>query len=224
MEIKDLEIKPVVYEVRHEQTPELAGKESVLINYGLMLKNSEVSLEKLKKHFETANAHGLTKKPTWIMKFDTRWMNALDYFTGVITISQDKDGYPRICAYTSRSTQKREYSEDAEDWIETVVTRSIEVSLLLNDKPVIKPFGSGFDPKDLGDAELVKIMVQTCVQLKEAIERLPVFESEIDELSYRTATLSSLAGNTLGGVLLWNLDSWDVEHNRHYISFKYVTG
>ena len=224
MEIKELEIKPVVYDVRHEQTPDLAGKESVLINYGLMLKNSEISLEKLQSHFTSANAHGLTKKPTWVMKFDTRWMNALDYYTGIITISQDKAGLPRICCYTHRTVKGRTYSDDVRDWLETLTTRTIELSLTLNDQPVIQPFGSGFDPSDLGDPELVKIMVQTCKQLKEAIDRLPVFEKAITETDYRTATLSALAGDTFGSVLLWNLDSWDIEHNRPYITSKYVTG
>lgn len=224
MEIKDLEIKPVVYEVRHEQTVDLAGKESVLINYGLMLKNSGVSLEKLKNHFESAKTHGLTKKPTWVMKFDTRWMNALDYYTGMITISQDKAGLPRICCYTSRSVKGRTYNDTVMDWVESITTRTIELSMVLNDQPVIRAFGSGFDPSDLGDVELVKIMIQTCEQLKEAIERLPVFEVEITEATYRTTTLGSLAGDKLGSVLLWNLDSWDIEHNQPYITTKYVTG
>lgn len=224
MEINELEIKPVVYDVRHEQTPDLAGKESVLINYGLMLKNSGISLEKLKDHFTSANNHGLTMKPTWVMKFDTRWMNALDYFTGIITISQDKAGLPRICCYVSRSVKGRSYNDDLLDWFETLTTRTIELSVVLNQQPVIRAFGSGFDPSDLGDVELVKIMAQTCKQLKEAIERLPVFEGEITEAAYRIATLTALAGNEIGSVLLWNLDSWDIEHNQPYITSKYVTG
>ena len=211
MDIKDLDIKVAVHAVRHEQTPEITGKESVLFNYGLMLKNSGASLDKLKEHFDSALEHGLDQSPTWLLKFDTRSVNALNYYNGVVTISLAADNRPRIGCYTIRRTMNRNYNEDIQDWVDSVHTHGIGLDLILDGVTEIDARGDGISPNDLSDHTLLKLMMETCEELSKAIEKLPVVTSAIDNNGYMKQVMSTMAmGGSSGQLRLWNLVAWDI--------------
>ena len=211
MKIADSTIETHVYDHLYEETPNTVGKESVLMNYGLMLKNSKVDLGKLVSHFNSAKEQGLERIPTLVLRYDTKQNNALSYYIGAVAISRSMDGKPLFACFVYKSDQHREFNADAHEWVETRKCRGVYLKCTVDDEAKINVHGDGFNPIDLSDADLLRMMSDSISVLTECIVRLPTFETALTIQSYREQVLNAMVVAKVGGLAgLWNLTGWDI--------------
>lgn len=211
LKIADLKIVTRVYDHLYEETPTTLGKESVLLNFGLMLKNSNVDLEKLINHFKVVKEKGLERTPTLVLRYDTKQNNVLSYYIGAVAISCTKDGHPEFGCFVYKSEQYREYNGELFDWVEGRKTRGAYLKCTINDEAEIVAQGAGFDPIDLSDTNLLQMMSESIAVLAYSISRLPAFDTELTPELYREHVLNAMVDTRVNGFpALWNLTGWDL--------------
>ena len=224
MNIAELEISARVYDHLYEETPITIGKESVLTHFGLMIKNCDVNLQNLVDHFKSAKEHGLTKNPTWVIKFDTKANNALDYYTGVVAVSKDLEGFPQFRCYVFNSALERVYNEVISDWVEGTKLSSMALSLTVKDgASKIEVKGDGFDPSEFSNNDLTTTMAETITAIRDFAAKAPVFQEVVDEVNYREGVLQKLVDTTaFEKPAFWNLAAWDIGINDGFIGANYL--
>lgn len=216
---QDVEVLTFPYKYIHEETEEVVGIQSTLLNLGLVITSTEIDYDRIATHLKTARTKKLEEIPTIYLSMSTESLNALNYYYGFVAISMTENDHPVIGINISQRTQVRTRMND--EWVEGYSDRSVEMTLALIDgEPLtLEACGHEFKPQHLSDGTLLQFVRTLALELGEYSRKIPTWEKEeeVKKGRFLRDTLASVSMNRVdnpeigihGIFAPWSVVSWD---------------
>lgn len=227
-----LQIDPILYDHVYEKTVETEALESTLVNITHLLFASNLALGGLRKVLEDAKAkYG---NPLLMLITDTTSVNALDYYTALITVTATETAKLRINITIARNVTTRTLDTELNEWVTS--HKSKLVSIIASDDGTgilhCVPKGESFGPMEFRSGLFTQFIETLSGEFNDLVKHLTDFDttnlSTSDE--WVNAFLSRMATNRIsnpvainyGQITPWHFLGWDMSDMDDYLIRRYL--